>query len=176
MPRGISNKIKICEICNKEVSSIKRRFCSNACKMKWITNKSKGKKAHNNKQLERICIWCGKKRLVAPAFVNRKYCNRKCMKEHYASGIMQGKNHWNWQGGITENEGRDSLYSGYNDWRRAVYKRDNFKCILCGNNKSGKLQAHHIKPVAMYKDLVLDISNGLTVCEKCHKEIHYKKI
>ena len=42
-------------------------------------------------------------------------------------------------------------------------------------SKSDKLQAHHIKPVKDNKHLILDVDNGLTVCEKCHKEIHYGK-
>lgn len=174
---------KLCEECSsiiihrpkeKYFQYKKRRFCSNKCKMKFLSKLFIGKKAHNNKQIERICVWCGKKQLVSPSLSDRPFCSRKCMAK-WLSKKQSGQNHWNWQGGITEKPSRDILYKGYKEWRKKVYERDGYKCVLCGNNKSGELQAHHIKPVKSYKELILDISNGLTVCKECHKEIHYGK-
>ena len=176
---------KQCEYCDnnmyhkiweKAFQFKKRRFCSNICKIKWLTDNNRGKKAHNNRQIKRICVWCSKEEMVSPAYADRPYCSRNCMQKHYASGMMRKENHWHWQGGITEYESRDSLYPGYKEWRKEVYKRDKFNCALCGNNKSGELQAHHIKPVATHKELILDVSNGLTVCKQCHGEIHYGKV
>jgi len=173
---------KICPICNtafiikpKEKPSqfLRRKYCGNPCKMKGVTNGNRGKKAHNNQQMPRTCIWCGKTKMVAPAYSDRKYCDVKCMQRHYASGIQRGENHWHWMGGITEDKGRDSLYPGYKEWRREVYGRDGFKCVNCGCNKSGSLQAHHIVPVCVNKSLLLDIDNGLTLCIDCHKKVHY---
>jgi len=176
---------RICEQCEepfyhrvdteKAYQFKRRRFCGNECTMEYLAEYNSGKKAHNNCQIERVCVWCGKVEMKAPCFAKRPYCSRKCMREHAASGIRSGSNHWNWQGGITEDEGRDSLYPGYKEWRRLVFKRDNFKCALCGNHESGCLRAHHIKPVATHKELVTDVANGLTVCLECHKEIHYGK-
>lgn len=143
----------------------KRRFCSILCNMSALSQFNTGKKSHNNQQKKRVCIQCGKEEMVSPIYANRPYCSRDCMQKYYASGIMKGKNHWNWQGGITEDEGRDSLYPGYKEWRRKIYKRDGYKCILCGCNKSGELQSHHIKPVKTHKDLIFDVSNGMTVCK-----------
>ena len=97
------------------------------------------------------------------------------MQKHYASGILLGNNHWNWKGGITEDMCRDNLYPGYKEWRDLVYQRDNFKCVECGCDESGKLQAHHIKDVANHKDMILDVNNGMTLCKSCHKEVHYGK-
>lgn len=171
-----------CKYCKKELTQKlkekpsvfkKRIFCGNECKMKWLADFCRGKKAHNNNQKERVCIWCGKKEMVSPVFAVRPYCSRNCMQKHYDSGILKGIKHWNWQGGITEIPSRDVLYKGYKEWRKKVYRRDGFKCVLCGENKSGQLQAHHIKPRASNKELILEVSNGLTVCKKCHKEIHY---
>jgi hypothetical protein len=175
---------KNCVICKKEFyirdnqkpyQFKKQKCCSRSCNAKLSASYCIGKKAHNNQQEERICIWCGKKEMVSPSFSKRPYCSRSCMQKHYASGILKGENHWNWQGGITEDEGRESLYPGYKEWRREVYKRDNFTCVICGCNDSGSLQAHHIKDVANHKDLILDVDNGITLCEKCHKELHYGK-
>ncbi len=153
----------------------KRKYCGNECKLKALADFNRGKKAHNNNQKDRVCSWCGKKQMVSPAYANRPFCSRKCMGE-WISKKQIGQNHWNWQGGITEKPSRDVLYPGYKEWRKSVYARDGYKCVLCGRDKSGELQAHHIKPRAIHKDLILDVSNGLTVCKKCHKEIHYGKL
>jgi len=67
----------------------------------------------------------------------------------------------------------DNRYNAdYKDWRTKVYERDNYVCQKCGQ-KGGKLNAHHIKPYAEFPDLRLDIDNGLTLCEECHKKEHW---
>ena len=152
----------------------KQKCCSRQCNAKLSAQYCVGKKAHNNKQVERVCIICGKRQMVAPSLSNRPFCGRRCMSK-WISEKQKGEKHWNWQGGITEKPSRDILYEGYKEWRKEVYKRDGYKCVLCGGNKSGELQAHHIKPRATHRSLILDISNGLTVCKTCHKEIHYGK-
>lgn len=65
----------------------------------------------------------------------------------------------------------------YFAWRFNVYKRDNFLCQVCNTNKN-KLNAHHIVSYATDEGLRLDLNNGITLCEKCHKEFHkiYGKI
>ena len=175
---------KICKECGKlyyprekehPSQFLRRKFCGIPCRMKALRGFSLGRKAHNNNQQIRVCIWCGKKELVAPAFAKRPYCSRECMQAHYASGLYRGKSHWNWQGGITEDKGRASLYPGYKEWRRMVFTRDSFTCQMCGCDKSGTLVAHHI--ISRVKDprLLLEESNGITLCNDCHKEVHYGK-
>jgi hypothetical protein len=58
-----------------------------------------------------------------------------------------------------------------NSWRNSVYRRDKFTCQNC-NKIGGKLNAHHIKPWAKFPDDRFNISNGVTLCVNCHKEIH----
>lgn len=154
-----------------------RECCSKKCGLELGQLRSSqnrlGKKAHNNQQIERTCITCGKVELVSPAYSHRPYCSRDCMSKHYST-LMSGENHRNWQGGITETKSRDNLYEGYKEWRKTIYKRDGYRCKICGNNKSGNLRAHHIKPRHKYPELVIDLDNGVCVCDKCHKEIHYE--
>lgn len=59
----------------------------------------------------------------------------------------------------------------YSEWRNKVFERDSYTCQCCGQ-VGGTLNAHHIKEYAKHPDLRLVISNGITLCEKCHKSLH----
>lgn len=61
------------------------------------------------------------------------------------------------------------LTGGYLRWRKAVIERDKC-CVKCGSKE--KLVAHHIKPFAQYPELRLDVDNGVTLCELCHRRLH----
>lgn len=64
--------------------------------------------------------------------------------------------------------------SGYDNFRKKVLKRDCYKCQLCGANNN--LEVHHKKPYASYPKLRTVISNGITLCNSCHKKVHRKKV
>lgn len=62
----------------------------------------------------------------------------------------------------------------YIKWRRRVFEKDNYTCVNCGAY-AGYIEAHHIMPVRDYPELIYDISNGKTLCLKCHgKEDKYR--
>lgn len=81
------------------------------------------------------------------------------------------ENHWNWKGGITDENHRLRESSKYHQWRNEVFARDKYTCQKCGQT-GGVLNAHHIKPFSIYPDLRFDIGNGITLCKKCHIELH----
>ena len=60
----------------------------------------------------------------------------------------------------------------YIEWRTKVLTRDNYACISCGHtgSKTNPLQVDHIKPKALYPELMFNTSNGRTLCLKCHKK------
>lgn len=82
--------------------------------------------------------------------------------------LKSGKNHHNWKGGITPLHFRIRNSLKYKLWRKGVFERDNYICQRC---KRGKvyLNAHHIKSFSLYPKLRFNISNGITLCEPCHK-------
>lgn len=154
----------------------KRKFCGNQCKLEALREFNTGKPAHNRDKVSRECVWCGGTKEVPKSLSNRPYCNRACMKDHYKSGILARENHPNWQGGITEDFGRDVLYPGYKEWRNTVYKRDGYRCVVCRRVKSNKMRAHHLVAVSKVPSLVCVIDNGVTLCEGCHQHVHYGKL
>ena len=58
----------------------------------------------------------------------------------------------------------------YYRWRNAVFARDDYRCVRC--NKKRNLHAHHIKSWDKHPKLRFRISNGETLCEGCHMNIH----
>lgn len=67
----------------------------------------------------------------------------------------------------------DPLYS---KWRSDVYKRDNHKCQMPGcKSKKSRLNAHHIKMWAHSPAARYEVSNGITLCWRCHKEVTGKE-
>lgn len=79
--------------------------------------------------------------------------------------------HWYENNGIGETVKKRNNYA-YRMWRGLVLKRDGFRCQQCGSTED--LNVHHIMPFAQYPELRFEVSNGITLCENCHKE-HYRK-
>lgn len=73
---------------------------------------------------------------------------------------------------------RDYSDPVYKKFRLDVLKRDRFKCQMPGCKSKKNLNVHHINPWSKASSLRYDISNGITLCNKCHqfitgKEHHY---
>lgn len=62
------------------------------------------------------------------------------------------------------------LESAYRSWANTVKKRDKNTCQKCGSKKN--LNAHHKRPKTKYPKLSLIVSNGITLCKKCHTNHH----
>ena len=164
-------------------------------------------------KVKRVCQNCGKEFFKNKFYFNCNkglFCNRKCASEfrigkiipvpekeqkrrteyminYNKTHIRSGKDCNLWKGGITPINKKIRHSMGFNLWRIAVFKRDNWTCIWCGaRSKKGKaviLEADHIKPFALYPELRFAIDNGRTLCKECHKttetyggKIFYKKL
>ena len=60
----------------------------------------------------------------------------------------------------------------YQRFRAAVLKRDKNKCVFC--NAVERLVVHHMVPFSKKSDLALNVINGQTLCEDCHRGVHGK--
>ena len=116
----------------------------------------------------RKCTYCRKEFKVPHDRIKDKtrgkFCSRSCKGKYH-----HGELGFNWKGGpsVTKRP-RDSFE--YTQWRKAVFERDNYTCVWCGDNTGGNLNADHIKPWAYYLELRFDVDNGRTLCVPCHKE------
>jgi len=67
----------------------------------------------------------------------------------------------------------------YQDWRLAVFERDNYTCKAedcpyCHNTRGGTLHAHHIVPQSTHPYKRFEVSNGITYCADYHMSVHTK--
>jgi hypothetical protein len=56
------------------------------------------------------------------------------------------------------------------DLRNIVFERDNWTCQKC--NSSKELHCHHFEGIEINPIESADIDNCITLCKKCHKEVH----
>lgn len=156
----------VCSQCgiefNKRASLIKlaesknwKNYCSDTCR-------SLGKRNRVTKH----CVVC-KNEIIVPASNASRYvtCSHECQRKHRSD---QGN--VNWRGGNNQRQYRRKELSRleYKNWRKAVFERDNYTCQFC-NVRGGTMHADHIKPWRYFPELRYELSNGRTLCVKCHR-------
>lgn len=135
-----------------------RKFCSMKCKIE----SQKGKRLSEETKLKMRKAQLGEKNHFFGK--HHSVSTRKIISE-----IHKGERHRDWKGGITPINTKIRHSLEYRLWRESVFKRDNYTCIWCGDDRGGNLQADHIKPFAFYPELRFAIDNGRTLCIPCHK-------
>lgn len=125
----------------------------------------------------KLTFICNNNHIFPSSLDNLKNKKRKgtcpiCSFEKYHIG----KGHWNWKGGITSGVMKLRNSIEYKNWRKEIFKRDDYRCQCC-NERGGKLHGHHILNFSDHSDLMFDINNGITLCKRCHYKFHkkYKK-
>jgi hypothetical protein len=88
----------------------------------------------------------------------------------WKKGDNAGEKHWAWKGGNSYRYKKGYKTVEYREWRTAVFERDNYTCKCGFKGSKGYITAHHIKSFAHYPELRYEVSNGITLCEKCHSE------
>ena len=147
-----------------------QKKAASATKLKWI-----GQKINRLTILKRVgkkwlCLCdCGKKFLTVSTCIKdgrTKSCG--CLRIEKMKGPLCRF----WKGGVTEQQRGLKKTSAYSTWSKNIKKRDNYTCKKCGFYKVKKIHAHHIHNFVDAIDISLDLNNGITLCEKCHKLFH----
>lgn len=84
-------------------------------------------------------------------------------------GLYAGAKASGWKGGVTPQNELVRKSAAYKAWRKAVFERDDYTCQMCGK-RGVTVNADHIKPFALFPELRLDLGNGRTLCEPCHRK------
>lgn len=134
-----------------------RRFCTKACANKHNPDTAR----RRGKQIP----W-----LVSRTPWNKGMPMRPDELAAYRKRQCGPNHHW-WRGGISREKYRLRRSPAWALWRTAVFTRDNHTCRRC-RKRGGELVPHHIKLFSYYPKYRFDVSNGVTVCRKCHLHIH----
>jgi len=179
MPTGIYKRTKSSGMSGKHHTKEARKKVAQANKGKHYSPKTEFKKGqfawNKGKHTPKITreklskshkgnvgYWRNKKR---PSF-SREW--RENMSQSHS-----GKKSYLWKGGITPMNAKIRNSLEIKLWKKAVFERDNFVCQKC-EQKGGELEAHHIFNFADYQERRTEITNGITLCKKCHKTFHKK--
>lgn len=163
-------KAFICKRCKVEFKSYhkNRVYCSKKC-----LNKSLEK--------EKIILTCGfckkdyeeypsKLKVIKKRNHKITFCNKKCMNKYF---VKENAPNWIEDRSLLKERRPRSTYE-YTKWRKEVFKRDNYTCQWC-KIRGIELSAHHIKKFSLHEDLRTEISNGITLCDPCHKKTYGKE-
>ena len=98
---------------------------------------------------------------------------------------MSGNRHYNWKDGITKFNKELRNFVKSIGWVDEIFRRDNYICQKC-KKSGGELIAHHLVLLSEIREyfnintieeaekcgLLFDMTNGITLCEECHKWVH----
>jgi len=175
--RTRKGKILVCPICKKEFyvkpSYIKiGKYCSYEC-----MGKSRVKE-----KVKFICYNCKKDYFVHSSIAKwnkirehkHNFCSAKCRHSFYT-----GENNIRWVKDRSKLKCRPLRNKDNIQWVNKVFKRDDYTCMLC-KERGKNLEAHHVKRWVDYPELRFELSNGITLCKKCHlltrgKEKNFEK-
>lgn len=152
-------KFKECDFC-KIIFEIPRRnpktrFCSHKCSTDSMKGIPKGIEHRKNISKNHKRYWA----------------NHKMTSEHKEKSTRHFfGNKYAYKDGSTPEQKRIRNSREMLLWKKLIYARDGYRCVICSSNK--EINAHHIKSFAKYPEYRFALSNGITLCHICHKEVH----
>lgn len=88
---------------------------------------------------------------------------------------MSGEKHPKWN---KDKSYKDRAYHRfkpeYVEWARMIKVLSNFRCVICGESKSGKMVSHHLASYLSNPELRFEVDNGVCLCNECHYDFHRK--
>jgi hypothetical protein len=88
-----------------------------------------------------------------------------------SSATKQGISLSEWTHFVSSDNERERKKIEVKLWKKSCMVRDNFTCQICGK-RGGKLVVHHINNFADFIELRTTLSNGITMCQECHRQFH----
>lgn len=155
MRRMIERTCARCGAGFQVTSATRRKYCTDECRHNAVSDSVKRR-------------WQDEKgrAVYSDAMRKRSESDQWRNAEHFQSG----EKHPRYKGQRREREQAMHRYE-YKKWRTDVFKRDAYTCQDCGT-RGGRLVAHHIQRWADKPELRYEVSNGITLCEKCHDKRH----
>lgn len=171
----LRNKCKTC----KKIITDDATHCKSCRQLGKMNSKYNPQKHINN-----YCIDCGKE--IKLYFSKR--CNSCENKRRHLVGILNSYLS-NYKDGRTKLRTRIWNSAKNKQLRFEIFKRDNYKCVVCHKKRNIYLNAHHKIPVSYILDLyniktfkqalkcklLWDINWQITLCEQCHGELNEGK-
>ncbi len=160
-------RIKECPVCKKEFDAGSNRKTTKYCSKECFKLRAVPKVVN--------CTYCNKELIrknceLTPA--NNYFCNQDC---HRTWKKITGSNK-GWRKPLeyrlTEQAAIDRARDDVKQWRKDVFKRDNWKCVIC--EAKGDIQAHHLNSFKRFPELRTELSNGVTLCTHHHQKFHGK--
>lgn len=144
------------------------KFCSRACRGKWMSIHKRGEHNHNwtGGKEPCQCEQCGTIFFAYKGNQNR-FCGFPCYSKWRAMNLI-GDRCYAWKGGLSKEE---YPMEWVNHIREEIRERDERRCKLCGLPENGtKHSVHHID----YDKANLDPRNLVTLCKYCHPKTNGK--
>lgn len=119
------------------------------------------------------------KKQISPAWnkgLRGQYGHSLETRKMISAALKGAKSHL-WRGGISSPRNIYTLTTEWKILRKIAYRRDGWRCRVCGNAPGVRLQCHHIIPVSRGGE-VYALENLASVCTTCHKrqELRYGKL
>lgn len=175
----------VCKNCKQEYSVKKNdyekngsSFCSRKCKVDyghiWVDCSNCKKRFY------------GYRSRVSTRNTKNVYCSKECKYEHRQE-LYTGKNNPNYRNGLRAISKRIRNLAKAMRWKLAVIAQDKNVCQKCKQTfLTSELEAHHKvrlwkllddypnEKIDIHDDYFFQVSNGMTLCEPCHKTTYGK--
>ena len=188
-----------CSNCGKKyitkyykIKKWKKHFCSKNCSLNCYKKDLDKNKIINLYNSGINSEELGRKLKVSPITIRNRLSD---WGVELRKDIPRGEKHYFYNGGTTIFIKRIRNLTHRSNWYSNILYRDKFECIICGSSKN--LEVHHIIPLEdivkeiklKYKtkneneiynisktyEIFFDECNGITLCSKCHYDIHYDR-
>lgn len=99
---------------------------------------------------------------------------RWLIKELHKTQKWSWNPNWRWWVALINSRKNSAIRQSHlhSNWSQQVKDKYLWKCARCDSRR--RLNSHHIESFANNPDIRFDVSNWICLCNKCHKEFHFR--